>query len=335
MDCKKKVSSRDVAREAGVSQATVSYILNNVKGVSIKPETRDAVMEAVKKLNYHPNEIARSMKLKKSMAIGVVTDRNVTNFYFMKTLEGIRDALVQNNYAVTLFFNKQDGTTDAEFIRYYNSNRLDGIIFAFASLDSEIVNSLNNKEIPFIHVDAELSGMDINSVSTDHLNRVSDVVKYFVSKGVSKIGYAGPKFLCNNDRRIQAFKDALTDCGLKVNEEIIATSVFNDTEIFNSITKILSYKNRPQAILAGSPRFGLFAAKCAQQMNIKVPEELKIIVLGTSNFFDVTYPSLSSVELPLYDMGHKSAELLFKLINGESINKTTVLSSEFVIRDSS
>ena len=85
MNKKKSISSRDVAREAGVSQATVSYILNDVKNVRIKPETRAAVLDAVKRLNYHPDEMARGMKLKKPMSIGVVTDRNVTNFYFMKT----------------------------------------------------------------------------------------------------------------------------------------------------------------------------------------------------------------------------------------------------------
>ena len=71
MNEKKSISSRDVAKEAGVSQATVSYVLNDVKNVSIRPETRAAVLEAVKKLNYHPNEIARGMKLRKSMSIGV------------------------------------------------------------------------------------------------------------------------------------------------------------------------------------------------------------------------------------------------------------------------
>ena len=90
---KKSVSSRDVAKEAGVSQATVSYVLNNVQNVKIKPETRKAVMEAAKRLNYHPNYIAKGMKLNKSMSIGVVTEKNVTNFYFMKALEGIKDAI--------------------------------------------------------------------------------------------------------------------------------------------------------------------------------------------------------------------------------------------------
>src|SRR5690554_7227430 len=90
---KKRVSSKDVAKEAGVSQATVSYVLNNNKNIKIKPETRQAVLDAVKKLNYHPSLLARAMKLNKSMTVGVITDRNVTNYNFMRMLEGIKDQL--------------------------------------------------------------------------------------------------------------------------------------------------------------------------------------------------------------------------------------------------
>ena len=335
MNEKKKVSSRDVAREAGVSQATVSYILNNAKGVSIKPETRAAVMEAVKKLNYHPNEIARGMKLNRSMSIGVVTDRDVTSFYFMKTLEGIRDGLQQNNYAVTLLFNKPEDSTEAEFIRYYNSNRLDGILFAFASLDAETADYLNSRGIPFVLVDALKSDMNVYSVCTDHLNKIVEVIEYFVAGGIRRIGYAGPTPGKVRDSRLDAYRDAMLRCGLEADEAMITTSDFDDTKIFNAVNGLLSGDGRPRAILAGSPRFGLFTAKCAQHMGVKVPEDLKIIALGTSNFFDVAYPSLSAVELPLYDMGFRAAGMLFERMNGQPAQKTVVLPSELVLRDSS
>ncbi len=134
MKSKGSISSRDVAREAGVSQATVSYVLNNTPGVRIKHETRQAVLDAMAKLNYHPNHIARGMKLSKSMSIGVVTDRNVTNFYFMKTLEGIKDGTQSHNYSITLLFNKAGNASELEFIKYYSSYRLDGIIFCLFCL---------------------------------------------------------------------------------------------------------------------------------------------------------------------------------------------------------
>ncbi|NJD02697.1 MAG: LacI family transcriptional regulator [Ruminiclostridium sp.] len=334
MDVKKSVSSRDVAREAGVSQATVSYILNNVENVKIKPETRAAVLDAVKKLNYHPNEIARGMKLKKSMSIGVVTDRNVTNFYFMKTLEGIRDGLQRHNYSITLLFNKPEEAADAEYVRYYDSNRLDGIIFAFADIDPDMADYLTGKGIPFVLVDYNHSNKDVYEVCTDYLSHIPKVIEYFISKGVKRIGYAGPNPARISDSRLEAFRRAILGCGLDVDEDLVVTSDFDDDRIFEAAAKLMTCEKRPEALLAGSPRFGIICVKCSQRFGIKVPEELKIIALGTSNFFTVTFPSLSAVELPLYDMGFKAAEMLIDLISGHKVEKSEVLPSELIIRDS-
>jgi DNA-binding LacI/PurR family transcriptional regulator len=335
MKYRKSVSSRDVAREAGVSQATVSYVLNNVKDIKIRPETREAVLEAVKRLNYHPNHIARGMKLNRSMSIGVVTDRNITNFYFAQTLEGIKDGIQQNNYSITLTFDRSSDIADMEFIRYFNTNRIDGIIFAFAAVDDRTIDYLNEKDIPCVIVDAHPRGRDAYEVCTDHLNHMSDVFMHFRSKGVNSVGYAGPGPGVAPDRRVEAFREAAGKNGYKISDRHIVFSVFDDDEITKAVTGLLSSADRPEAVLAGSPRFGLLTLKCALMLGIKVPEELKIIAFGSSNFFVVTHPALSAVEVPLYEMGIKASEKLFSIMNGDAAEKTTILPSQLLIRDSS
>ncbi len=336
---KKSVSSRDVAKEAGVSQATVSYVLNNVQNVKIKPETRKAVMEAAKRLNYHPNYIAKGMKLNKSMSIGVVTEKNVTNFYFMKALEGIKDAIKKYNYAITLIFNKHEDIpeelTDMEFIKYYNSNRLDGIIFAFNSVDEEVFTYMNAEGIPFVMVDVNASGYDAYEVCTDLLDHMADIMDFFASKGVRNVGYAGPISRCPVDKRVERLKTAARNSGIEVLDKHIIKSSWDDTEINKAITGLLAGNERPQAIVAGRPRFGLYIAKCAAILDIKVPDELRIISLGSSNFYKLAHPSVSAVEVPLYEMGFKAAEKLFDIMKGCEVEKVTVLPSELVIRDSS
>lgn len=335
MKKKSGVSSRDVAKEAGVSQATVSYILNNVKNVKIRPETREAVMDAVKKLNYHPNEIARGMKLNKSMSIGVVTNRNVTNFYFMKTLEGIKDGTQEQNYSITLLLDKSEDITEREFIKYYNSNRLDGIIFAFADVDESTINYINEKGIPYVIVDSESSGFDAYEVCTDQLDHMYEALEYFTSKGISKVGYAGPIPKCGPDHRLNNFLKAADKTGFTINRKRIAQSAFVDNEIMAALTGLLDGDDRPEAVLASSPRFGLLTVKCALKLGIRVPDELRIIAFGTSNFYNIITPTLSAVELPLYDMGYRAAQMLFDIINGDEVEKTTILPSELIIRDSS
>lgn len=335
MKKKSGVSSRDVAKEAGVSQATVSYILNNVKNVKIRPETREAVMEAVKKLNYHPNQIARGMKLNKTMSIGVVTNRNVTNFYFMKTLEGIKDGTQEQNYSITLLLDKSEDIMEREFVKYYSSNRLDGIIFAFADVDENTINYITEIGVPYVIVDSESSGSDVYEVCTDQLDHMYEALEYFKSRGISRIGYAGPIAKCGPDHRLNNFLKAAEKTGFTIDRKRIAQSAFVDSEIIAALTKLLEGEDRPEAILASSPRFGLMTVKCALKLGIQIPDSLRIIAFGTSNFFDIITPTLSAVELPLYDMGYRAAQMLFDIINGDEVEKTIVLPSELVIRDSS
>ncbi|MDN5276381.1 MAG: LacI family transcriptional regulator [Clostridiales bacterium] len=333
---KKSVSSKDVAREAGVSQATVSYILNNVKGIKIRPETRQAVLDAVKKLNYHPDQIARGMKLKRSMSVGVVTDRNVTNFYFMKTLEGIRDGLQAHNYSVSLLFNKHESIQEAEFIKYYSSNRIDGIIFAFASISDEDIEYMDSMGIPYVMVNTYPSGRDVGEVCTDHLSHIQAVIGYFKSQGVKDIAYAGPVPRRTNDRRLEAFKEAMALHGYEVKEELIVLGGHDNGEVCQAIMRLLEDKGRrPDAILAASPRFGMLTVKSCHMLGIRIPQDVRIVAVGSSNFFELIHPTLSSIELPLYDMGLKAAEMILGAIDKGDMVPTTVLPSEFVIRESS
>jgi len=334
MKFKKAVSSKDVAREAGVSQATVSYILNENKNVRVKPETREAVLAAIKKLDYHPNEIARGMRLNKSMSIGIITERNITNFYFMKSLEGIKDVSQKHNYSITLLFDMPDGKAEEEFIKFFESRRLDGVIFVFASPKEETIIRMREREIPFVVLDSQPIDADIHQVCTDHLERISEVVEMLSLKNVKKIAYVGPLSKNGFDARPAVFKNCIENSSFKWEDELLNLTVHEESEILKELCAILSRIERPDAILAGTPRYGLYTARCAQFLNITVPEELKLVALGSSNFYTVAHPPVSSIEVPLYEMGINAAEMLVGLMQGEIVKKSRILPSELVLRHS-
>ena len=310
--------------------------MNDVKGVKIRPETRQAVLDAIKKLNYHPNQIARGMKLKRAMSIGIVTDRNVTNFYFMKVLEGIRDGLQERNYSVNLLYSRYDSIKDAEFIKYYNSNRIDGIIFAFASVGDEEMEYMDSMGIPYVIVSTHPSGRGVGEVCTDHLDHIKDVIGYFKSKGVESIAYAGPEQRRKREKRLKAFRNALIYHGYDVRDELIVLGTFDNNEVCKSIISMLEKEScRPDAILAASPRFGMLAVRSCHMLSIKIPQDIRIVAVGSSKFFELIHPPLSSIELPLYDMGFKAAEMILRIIDKGHIDELSVLGSEFIIRESS
>ncbi len=332
MQKKNRVSSKDVAKEAGVSQATVSYVLNNVEHVKIRPETRQAVWDAVKKLNYYPNHIARGMKFNRSMSVGVITDRSVTNYNFMKTLEGIKNGLAQFNYSITLLFDTQEEHFQSEIMSYYNTNRLDGFIFAFADLEDSIRERLDDKEIPYVVIDSHASDRNAHEVATDHLAHLPKLTALFKAKGANKMAYVGPRWIQRIDPRLQAFKNALEinqqeNCGLWL-------GLFQDEEIYEMVKGLLTKHEPPQGILAGSPRFGYITLKVAAELGIRVPDDLLVASLGTSAFHNLCHPGMTAVELPLYDMGFAGAEILVDIMKNKSVERLRILPSEIVLRGS-
>lgn len=329
---KKRVSSKDVAKEAGVSQATVSYVLNNNKNIKIKPETRQAVLDAVKKLNYHPSLLARAMKLNKSMTVGVITDRNVTNYNFMRMLEGIKDQLQEFNYAITLLFNKSEETFNDEILEYYNTNRLDGIIFALAIVSDETKEKLNKSKLPYVVVDSHATGNKAHEVGTDHLKQLTELVAAFKARGATRIAYVGPKWKFKLDPRLGAFKDAIRDNKL-INHGLYLCR-FNDEKIREMIYGLLDNKERPQGIVAGAPRYGFHSLKVACSLGIRMPGELYLASLGTSMYHDLCHPTMTAVELPMYDMGKEGARVLLDIMNDREAKAVTILPSKIVTRES-
>jgi LacI family transcriptional regulator len=336
MNKSKRISSKDVAREAGVSQATVSYVLNNVEGVKIKPETREAVLEAAKKLNYHPNLIAKSMRLKKAMSIGVVSDKSISSYMFMNVLEGVRESLLSKNYTMTLCSNKADSIENSEYIRYYSSNRIDGIIFVFTTLSDEQVNYLMENNIPFVVIHTNIKNEISHTVKTDMTKAVLEAMSYLRDKYNSEIAYFGVNAGKPGNMRYSTYLKTLED----INQEFKENGVLKfETNEEGSLETLEEYYSKaetlPRAILCDSAYLALNVLKFAARKGIKVPEETAVIGIGTTNFSTFSHPSLSAIEAPLSQMGYTGCEMLFNVMENNSGDDVVVLEWTYIQRESS
>lgn len=334
----KGISSKDVAREAGVSQATVSYVLNNVKSVKIKPETRQAVIEAAKKLNYCPNIIARGMRLKRSMSIGIVTDKNVSNYMFMSVLEGIKDILVPLNYSITLCFTRSRDIQNEEYINYYNSNRIDGVIFAFASLADENISYLLEHNIPFAIIDNKPRTDIVHTVKNDMTNALQCLVKQWITEGITDISYIGFPQGKRCERKFNTYVKVLEKNSVSLNEEkIFIIPTWESSDMEEMINKFLfcfccnSIAKR-HAILCENTSIAFKLLRAAALNNISIPHKLSVAAIGTSKFSPESFPSLSAIEAPLYHMGMEGAKMLVDLIHGKNTEDEVNLEWTYVKR---
>ena len=150
---KKNVTAKDIARACGLSQATVSYVMNNKEGKKISEATRRLVLQTARELNYIPNSTARSMRTNRSMSIGVVTGWNNLSMGFSLVLRGVKEYLDAAGYSITLLHDDVNAKNDHEYVRYYRSARIDGLLFLFYEMEPETMALLQRERIPFFLVD--------------------------------------------------------------------------------------------------------------------------------------------------------------------------------------
>lgn len=332
----KRISSKDVARESGVSQATVSYVLNNNPHVKIKPETRQNVLETAKRLNYHVNYIARNMRLRKSASVGIVANMDMSSYAFMKALEGIKDSLTENNYSPTICFGTYDDIRDAEFIKYYYSNLIDGLIFVFCELGKIDIEFLNDNEIPYVLLNANTTKDSSSQIKTDITKACTEAVSHLKSKGLTTIGYLGQQAGIKGSMRFEAYNNSMILNKIKLERQYIHKINADESFLELQLEYEIDLQNLPNAYICDNVNIGFYTLRYLQKNNINVPNDVSIIVLGTHEFSKRIYPTLSAIEAPLYKIGNRGAKMFFEVLQ-HGINQgddNIVLEWEFNKRES-
>lgn len=320
---KKNVTSKDVAKEAGVSRATVSYVLNDVKKVKIKPETRERVMEAARKLNYHPHSIARALKTDKSMSIGVVSRRNIAEDRFSIVLRGIKDALKEHKYSITLCNDEEDLNGNREYINYYLAKRIDGVILLSAEevLSRYDIEKLISRNLPNVLVDYHLKDEKLNTIDIDYFHGGYLATRFLIEQGYDKIIYFAPAISIPQEKeRLRGVRTAISEFESKVSKFKEVISGQTGKKYMDSTTSMLENKDDYTAAIISWVDVAYKALAEASKLNISVPEDLAVISLAGTHYADLSYPKLSTCDLPLYNLGYESGKLLIKKIKMDTQN---------------
>lgn len=315
---KRTITSEDVAKEAGVSRATVSYVLNNVKGVKIKPETRKRVLEAARKLNYYPNSIARALKTDRSMSVGVVSRRDIADDRFSKVLRGIKDSLKTNKYSITLCRYEKDINGNREYINYFLAKKIDGVILLSAEeeLSQDIIQNLISYQVPTVLADYHDSNKDINSININYYHGGYTATHYLIEQGYENILYFAPAIDIPQEReRLKGVKTAIAESDNKINKfkELIIGK--DGAEYINSINTMLEESRGYTAVIVSWINVAYKVLSEAIKININIPEDLAVISLAGTHYAELSYPRLTTCDLPLYDLGYRSGEVLIDTIN--------------------
>lgn len=328
------VTIYDVAREAGVSMATVSRVVNN--NPNVKPQTRKKVFEAIERLGYRPNAVARGLASKKTTTVGVVIP-DISNAIFAEVARGIED--IANMYHYNIILCNADKKKDKE-IRVINTlleKQVDGLLFMGGAVTDEHLQAFRTSNVPIVLCATTDENGTIPSVDIDHEGAAFDAVQTLIKQGHTKIAMIGGTLQdpANGYSRFQGYKRALETAGLPYDENLVRIGNYRYESGADAMKHFLDLPDRPTAIFSATDEMAIGAIHCIQDNGLKVPEDFSIISVDNSRMASMVRPQLSAVAQPMYDIGAVSMRLLTKLMKKETVEHAkVVLPHEVVMRQS-
>lgn len=323
---------QDVAREAGVSVATVSRVLNNSPSVTEK--TRETVLAVIKKLNYQPNLLGRNLRRTETRLILVLLP-NIANPFYSRIVKGIEDVGHKNGYNVMLCNTDSKIERERVYIELLKNRLADGVIFMAPVLEREELSEIGGS-FPVVQCCEYKEGADVSHVSIDNRTAAYKAVKHLLSAGHKRIGVISVRNnFVSTFQREGGYKKALEDAGIEYKEDYIKYGDYSFNSGIRAANQFISMEARPTAIFAFSDIMAIGALRAIRENNLKVPEDIAVAGFDNINFSSMCNPMLTTVSQPKYDMGCIAMELLLQQIRGELKEPVDVsLENELVIRES-
>ena len=315
-------SIKDVAREAGVSIATVSRVLNDIDVVN--EETKKRVLDAIKKLGYRPNIVARSLKTQRTKTIGILIP-DISSQVYPEVVRGAEDVANIYDYNVILCNSDFDLDKEKEYLRVLKEKMVDGVIYMSSSLNEEILDLINELTINTVLVETKDKDGVLPSVTIDNVKAAYDSTKHLIDKGCKKIAFIGTNKENENEnawsKRFDGYVKALTDAGLEVNEDLM---YFNNLKVSSGalgVEEILSKDKEIDGIVCASDEIAMGAINKLREKEISVPNQVKVVGFNDIYSASIFYPSITTVSQPMYDMGSVAMRMLIKLLNNKTLEQ--------------
>ncbi len=322
-------SIKDVAKAAEVSIATVSRVFNNPEAVS--EETKMRVYSAVKKLGYTPNFAAKRMrKCKARTIIAIVPD--ISNTFFIDLVRGVQDYAEKKNYSILMGRFDIDHFDIERYIQLVKSKAADGMVIATGH-DRHFSPVEEAKDIPIVTIEEEF--MENPYVYIDNFEAISEVVRYLLSKGRKRLGFLGFK---NEKKRLEAFKNALMENGLEIDNDLIGRGDEMGKAVYRSacdyVENFLALKKIPEAVVCASDVLAAGVIKWLAKHNLKVPDDVAVTGFDNTEIAELVYPGITTVEQPTQAMGHEAARLLIKRIERKEVPRRIAFPTRVIVRES-
>jgi LacI family transcriptional regulator len=317
------VTIYDVAREANVSMATVSRVVNG--NPNVKPTTRKKVLEAIEKLGYRPNAVARGLASKKTTTVGVIIP-DISSIFFAELARGIEDIATMYKYNIILSNSDQNKEKELHLLNTMLGKQVDGIVFMGGNITKEHVEEFQKSPVPIVLAASIENDNIIPSVNIDYEQAAYDAVSFLIEKGHKKIAYVtGPLEDPINEKKLLGYRRAFEEAGISYDEELVILGDYTYDSGIEAYEKIADLPEKPTAIFVGTDEMAVGVIHGAQDQGVNIPQDLEIVGFDNTRIATMVRPQLTTVVQPMYDIGAVAMRLLTKYMNKEKVDDHIVV----------
>ncbi|KRM59192.1 catabolite control protein A [Secundilactobacillus malefermentans] len=319
---KQTVTIYDVAREAAVSMATVSRVVNG--NPNVKPATRKKVLEVIDRLDYRPNAVARGLASKKTTTVGVIIP-DVTNVYFSSLARGIDDIAMMYKYNIILANSDENGRKEVQVLNTLMAKQVDGIIFMGNEITDDLRKEFERSKAPVVLAGSVDDTGKTPSVNIDYVAAVKEAVKNLIDRGSKRVAFvSGPMDQAiNSQYRLKGYKQALAGAGIDFDESLVFETDYS-YQAGQSLEPALLAANADSAFV-GDDELAAGVLNGLTDAGIDVPNKFEIVTSNDTKLTELVRPKLSSITQPLYDIGAVAMRLLTKLMENDEVEENNVV----------
>jgi len=315
------VTIYDVAREAKVSMATVSRVLNG--NPNVKPETRKKVKDVIERLNYRPNAVARGLASKKTTTVGVIIP-DISNLYYSALARGLDDIAEMYNYQTIITNTENDPEKERDSFLSLVSKQVDGVVFLGGALNEETLTDIKDSHVPVVICGTSEKDKNLPSVNIDYFEAIKEATTKFLDTGAERIAFLKASYSDQLENHIEeGIKSAYRDTGKSSDDSLIFTAGSDYQSGKDVFEKINAHK--ADVVITMSDETAIGVLHSAMDRDFGIPEDIQVLSCSNTRLVNMVRPPLSSIALPLYDIGAVGMRLLTKYMNEETVDEANVI----------
>jgi LacI family transcriptional regulator len=334
----KKPSITDVAKLAGVSRTTVSYVLNNVPSVQFADATRQRVLDAARQLNYHPNASARSLARKQTrtlgLVVGLIPNRLASDSFLLSIIKGVSSTITSAGYRLLVEPVEDIATPDA-YMSLVREARIDGMILGGAYTNDPQLSELHDSDFPIV-LWGKLPGTDFAYADIDNAGAARQAVEHLTGAGHRRIACItnAPLRAPESADRLNGYRQALAGQGIPYDESLVRYGDYQERSGFEAMSSLLSLVEHPTAVFVASDVVALGALRAIATSGLRVPNDVAVVGFDDLPIAEYGIPPLTTVRVPAHDIGATAARMALNIIQTGARPASVLLETKLIVRES-